>query len=399
VKSASIRVGPGLLGIASAALAGCSLANDAASVDRHVEDGVEVVVSHAPASRPEQWWRLSDEPTLRIGDDDSLGEGYLFSGISGATRLPDGRVVIADRVAAELRFFDSTGRLLQVVGRRGQGPGEFAWIFNLLRCDEHAVHAVGPDASISIFDLTGKFERRFFPADRAGVPVRQSFVCGRDGELVATTRNRDQPGKQGLYRTTANLILIDSNRDSGAVDLGAFFIQERFAGAGGSSSHPLGKQTSVAIARDRIYVGTGDRYEVTAFDRKGRPVQRVRRDVQPAPLDGAAVARYLDSWVESVPPADRPLTRQRFSDGEHPDTYPAHARLLGDTRGYLWVQSFPRDARAATDWSVFGADGVWLGNLQLPANFHALEIGDDYVLGRFTGELGQESIRVYALER
>jgi hypothetical protein len=35
----------------------------------------------------------------------------------------------------------------------------------------------------------------------------------------------------------------------------------------------------------------------------------------------------------------------------------------------------------------------------MPANFHALEIGDDYVLGRFTGELGQESIRVYTLER
>jgi hypothetical protein len=399
VKNVSVRVGRGLLAFTSAALAGCSRANDAASVDRHLEDGVEVVVSHAPAWRAGRGWRLGDDPTLRIGDDESLGDGYLFSGISGATRVADGRVVVADRVAAELRFFDRTGKLLQVAGRRGQGPGEFAWIFGLLRCDEDAVHAVGPDASISIFDLTGKFEDRFYPADRAGVLVRQSFVCGRDGELVVTSRNPDQPGTQGLYRTTANLYLLDANRDSGVVDLGSYFLQERLAGAGGSSSHPLGKQTSVAVAGGRVYVGTGDRYEVTAFDKMGKPVQRIRRTVQPTPLDKAAVARYLESWVESVPPDDRPLMRRRFADAAHPDTYPAHARLLGDTRGYLWVQAFPRDGRGPTDWSVFGADGVWLGDVRVPANFHALEIGDDYVLGRFTGELGQESVRVYTLER
>ena len=90
---------------------------------------------------------------------------------------------------------------------------------------------------------------------------------------------------------------------------------------------------------------------------------------------------------------------RRFSDAEHPDAYPAHARLLGDTRGYLWVESFPQDWESGTSWSVFAADGVWLGDLWMPAGFHALEIGDDYVLGRFTDELGRESIRVYALEQ
>jgi hypothetical protein len=398
VKSAPIGVWLGLLGIASVAVAGCSRSGDAESVDRHVEGGVEIVLSHAPTWTPDRGWRLGDAPTLQIGGNESLGTGYLFSGIPGATRLPDGRVVIADRVAAELRFFDSTGRLLQIVGKRGQGPGEFAWIFNLLRCDENSIHAVGPDASISIFDLTGKFERRFFPADQAGVPVRQTFVCGRDGELVATSRNRDQPGTLGLYRTTANLLLLASNRDS-VVDLGSFSIQERVAGSGGSSSHPLGKQTSVAIAGGRVHVGTADRYEVIVFDTKGRTVQRIRRDVEPPLLDKAVVARYLNSWVESVPAEDRPEVLRRLSAAEHPKTFPAYARLLGDSRGYLWVQSFPQDARGATDWSVFGKDGAWLGNVRMPANFHALEIGDDYVLGRFTGDLGQESVQVYALER
>lgn len=50
-------------------------------------------------------------------------------------------------------------------------------------------------------------------------------------------------------------------------------------------------------------------------------------------------------------------------------------------------------------WSVFSPEGVWLGDLRMPPDFHALEIGDDYILGRFTGDLEQESVRLYALER
>ncbi|HEX7049086.1 MAG TPA: hypothetical protein VF188_02650 [Longimicrobiales bacterium] len=388
------------LGVGSAWLSGCSASDEMPSAERYIDDGLEVVVSHAPAWRVEDSWRLSDTPTLQIGHDESLGEDYIFSGISGATRTPDGRIVVADRRAAELRFYDSEGVLLHVAGGRGKGPGEFSWIFNLLRCDENALHAVGADASVSVFDFNGRFERRFYPGELAGFLIRYAFVCDRDGRFVVTEQTLEHVGAEGVYRSTANMFLLDSGGGGRVIaDLGSFPIQERLAGAGGSSSHPLGKQTSVAIFDGQVYVGTADIYEIMVFNNTSRPVRRIRRDIQPERLDEGMVKRYLATWAETLPADDRELMLRRFSGADYPDAYPAYARLLVDALGYLWVEAFRRDFRSPRTWSVFDPEGIWLGDLEMPSRFHALEIGDDYVLGRFTGELGQESVRLYALER
>jgi hypothetical protein len=34
-----------------------------------------------------------------------------------------------------------------------------------------------------------------------------------------------------------------------------------------------------------------------------------------------------------------------------------------------------------SSWSVFDPEGVWLGDVELPAGFAPIEIGADYVLG------------------
>ncbi|HUF50550.1 MAG TPA: hypothetical protein VMN60_06945 [Longimicrobiales bacterium] len=388
-----------LLCLGGALIGGCTDSDEPSAVERRVENGVEVVVSHAPQWQPGEAWQVSETPLFRVGEDEGKSGDYLFTGIPGATRSPDGQVVVADRTSAELRFFDTGGALRQIVGGRGSGPGEFAWIFDLLRCDDELFHVAGPDGVISIFDFNGKFHRRLVPTERVGFPVRPSFSCGRSGALVATSRSPEPVGAEGLYRTAANLFVLDTKSDAGAVDLGSFPMLERLAGSGGSSAHPLGKRTSVAVSGDRIYVGTADTWEIAAYDRDGKLVQRTVRSAQPEPLDRVAVRRYLESWIETVAAPDRELMLHRFSDAQHPDAFPAYARLLVDTSGYLWVLAFPKDWEAPAKWSVFAEDGLWLGDVGMPANFEPIEIGEEYILGRFTGELGQESVRLYTLQR
>lgn len=68
------------------------------------------------------------EPDLEIG----VVEGdpvYVFSFVADARTLPNGDVVVVDGgfqgTEQELRIFDSGGRHLRTIGRRGKGPGEF----------------------------------------------------------------------------------------------------------------------------------------------------------------------------------------------------------------------------------------------------------------------------------
>jgi hypothetical protein len=68
-------------------------------------------------------WRLSP-PTADIG----VAEGEAMQELSQATsslRLADGRIIVANSGSQELRVFDSQGKYLSTIGRKGEGPGEF----------------------------------------------------------------------------------------------------------------------------------------------------------------------------------------------------------------------------------------------------------------------------------
>ncbi len=69
-------------------------------------------------------WPVAAKPVTIIGIDDGTPEQELDH-VSGAMRLPDGHVVVANGKPLELRVYDATGRFVRGIGRRGDGPGEF----------------------------------------------------------------------------------------------------------------------------------------------------------------------------------------------------------------------------------------------------------------------------------
>lgn len=69
---------------------------------------------------------------------DSLGD------LSGIAVDGAGNMYVSDRVAIKTWVFDSAGRSLDAIGRRGEGPGEF---------DTPAAIAIGPDFQLYVRDL------------------------------------------------------------------------------------------------------------------------------------------------------------------------------------------------------------------------------------------------------
>jgi hypothetical protein len=69
-----------------------------------------------------------------------------------------------------------------------------------------------------------------------------------------------------------------------------------------------------------------------------------------------------------------------------------------DDAGNLWVQEYglTQDDRPL-DWSVFDRAGRFLGEVEMPAGFGVHQIGDDFVLGRWTDELEVEYILMYGI--
>ena len=61
--------------------------------------------------------------------------------------------------------------------------------------------------------------------------------------------------------------------------------------------------------------------------------------------------------------------------------------------------AFVRPGESTRRWTVFNSNGSVVAMLQGPERFDPLQIGIDFVLGRWTDELGEEHIHVYRLTK
>lgn len=86
--------------------------------------GVIIVENEPPAPESRLAWSIGAQPSVAIGSVDSGEADQLFR-VADATRLSDGRIVIANTGSNELRVFNPDGSHAGTWGGLGDGPGEF----------------------------------------------------------------------------------------------------------------------------------------------------------------------------------------------------------------------------------------------------------------------------------
>ena len=84
--------------------------------------GIRIVENARPPEGSRLDWRLGPEPLVSIGKMEGE-DPYLFERVFGALMLSDGRIVIGDDGAKELRVFDQDGIHLETWGGWGKGRG------------------------------------------------------------------------------------------------------------------------------------------------------------------------------------------------------------------------------------------------------------------------------------
>jgi hypothetical protein len=119
-----------------------------------------------------------------------------------------------------------------------------------------------------------------------------------------------------------------------------------------------------------------------------------------AEYDDADVSRSIESSLERMPESRRPQMRRRMEDAPVSPLMPSHSALEIDRLGNLWVETYrAHDYVAPRNWSVFNADGRWLGEVVLTEGLEVYEIGEDYVLGKETDEFDVEYVNVYPIRK
>ena len=345
--------------------------------------GVSTTLSAQPSS-----WKLAPSPQVRIGTSERAE--LSLAAPAGATRLPNGNIVVGDLAEFAIREFTPSGALVKRYARKGKGPGEVGYLAPLMRCGSVLVanDITGP---VSLFQLDGTFQRAF----RFATPPYRS-TCNASLHFAVMGWGASGDIKGGTNRPNVRywIARTDTTRE---VLLATMPGGDRW---GPNELMPLGREPRIAMSATRVYITLGDRLEVLAFDLSGKAQPSLSAPFTRGRVTKADIDAELERQVASLGERARTMLERSFASIKMPELLPATRDLLVDASGDVWVQHYPSAASATVRWSVFSPNGKVRATVPMPNALEVYEIGADYVLGRYIDpdELVPE-VRVYRLTK
>lgn len=384
---------PALLPLALALLVPACTSGESApdGVDVRVDTlpgGVLRVVNVPPPEGLEPTW--VGEPGVRIGSLE--GEGpTTFGEVRDIGVLLDGRIVVLESQAQELRLFGADGTFLRELARKGQGPGELQSANGL---------EVGPDGLIRVHDVRNA-RLSFFDPDEGFVRSAPLEVMrwgwtwdgvvdsvGRTMETTLANIGEERWevvkiwDEEGRWTDTVAIRASEpSSRDPDDDPPGVYSLQTETMGmmsrvpfwpAGARVTDPRGffwsKPGDVNDYRVVQTTFTGDTVLVFESRRAPLSVSEAERD--------SAIARLRERFGQEMDwskiPAEKPVVEG----------------LSLDDRGRVWVR-VTSDADTATTYDVFERDGRYAGAVVVPftiPSWFAPVVKDDRVHALTTDE-------------
>lgn len=321
-------------------------------------------------------------PELAIGEMEGEAS-YVFGQIRAVDVDPEGRILVLDGQAREIRVFSPEGSFLHGIGRVGEGPGEFRNP-NHLRATSDGRVVVRDQAGGRYHIFTGSGEYL-----GGGWPDRPVLLGGLPFFLDDQDRVLDpQVPDPARWR----LALVRYGLDGSALDTLAVpdpgfeppVLEVRQEGGVARYTIPLTPSEVWTVdSRGRVLHGVSERYRFDRYDTDGS-VLRIEREVDPVPVAPAEAERLREETSRRM--RSMAAGSWRWDGPDIPSTRPAFSRLLAGADGSIWVfrhtpateepnpawdpdepdRGFPTRWRTPVVVDVFDEDGRFLGPVRVP---------------------------------
>ena len=405
-----MRVQPAFIVIALATL---SVACDRSTIPRSTSTerdsaGIRIVESSAPSWEAGKGWRL-DSALLTAGRADGPAVEQLHR-VSGAVRLSDGTLVIANGGSRQLLRYDRHANFLGATGAQGEGPGEFqalTWV-GRMRGDSIVTWDRGLNR-ITIFTPAGVYARDFRPTltenpmslEVKGALSNGRFLLARSASFISAT------GSEGIQRQPITGWVIDSagveRASIGPFPGEAISLSPAKSPPGAVIRMPvlLGASTLFATGKDAVHVVDTDLFAVRMYRPDGTLFAVARRPFTLTPVQPEDIAAAVDEQLERLPPvpAIRDGMRAGFERVPPPQHLPVVDAIRVDSNDDIWLRVGASPRATDATWTVLDPRGRWLGDVSLPASLTLLEIGADYLVTLDRDDMDVERVRVFGLRK
>lgn len=329
--------------------------------------------------------------TLRVSET----EDFYFGAVTDLDVTTDGRLLVADREATNVKVLRPDGTLLDTLGGAGGGPGEFKTLSTVQAARGDSIYAFDiQDSRLNVFGPAPSFEVarsvRIPQSDGAarGLIVLREHLVGIFSQGFGTPED----GIKELPPYLCRLV-----REGGAPSDTLFRVRrtrmamKRIGSRFRGQPLPFARTSKVALGPDRrLYHGWTDSLAVRAHAPTGEA--QTIADVPTPPVPVTESAR--DSTLREV---DREL-RSLVASGL-PDTKPAFTDLLVSDDGRLWVRRPPEDPGAeTTDWWILAPEAKTIQAARLPRTVDLEVVRDGAAYGTTTTEVGAPAVVRYQIQ-
>jgi len=352
-------------------------------------------------------WRL--EFLHEIGSIDDTEQ--TLTRIGDVTLGPEGRLYIGQPNDAYVRVHTADGSLERLIGRRGEGPGEFGGL-SMISVDEDGLWvsdsgnermnrftlegtfvederwpsvSVSDEPAVYIYNSGGRrgadgralvepssLVRAVRRGEGGGPPARPGPMpirwLGPDGELgdsvVAIDRSLGSEVELGWYPGLTSSTLIEVLRDASGV---------------------------VWVVRDPPLT-SDEGFLVSRVDANGDTLFARRYAYEPLPTSRAEIVAEVEARLSEA-------ARERIAGQIWvPDTYPPVSSVTVTSDGLVWIGREERqDPRVW--WILDGQTGDHMGTLQLPEGEEVLDALGDVLVTERTDEFDVPYVRRYRIVR
>lgn len=382
-----------------AVVASCS--GEAASSSSSVvvdSAGIRVVTNGGPRWDEGEGWRVETEPLVTFGSRAPDGSDDVLLP-AGAIRLSGGQVVIGDQGANNLKVFSADGSLEEVIGRIGDGPGEFRYFYWVKACGGDSIFTYDGDGrETAVFSPVGELARTMtvHTAETGRPPFE--LVCNRSGVFLTSGWGPGRiPEGTEPYRKVVPVSLSGRDGSVRAV-LGEFPGTEMMHEFRGATPRRMGRWLRLALTDSLAWVADNETPELLVYDLGGELQMIVRTPGAERPVTDEDLAWHREVSIDSaLTPSRRERVQRQLDTMEPPESLPPVVMMLADADGAIWVQRYPYPGEAQGKWDVYAPDGVLLGRVAMPEGLSPYEIGHDYVLGVAEAPDGAQTVRLHRL--
>jgi len=382
------------------------------SVERRDSIGIEIV---------ENWIDIQSimpiQPTVAtVIAPDPSDAANLSGRVVDAVLLGNGSVVLGDALTSSLALFDSTGSFLRLLGKQGEGPGEYRRITRVLKLRGDTIAVVDFDQGRRMTRLLADgtlIDTHLLPMQPLASPDPRiqsrmgdkRYVAGvmNDGALLGLIRTnyiQTPPGRGNARLESDSIVLQRMNIGSGAATVlerlpnSIWWFYESNEGTTWNRLAPLSPHGYVATGGRGFYYSWGDRYEVNEYDSHGRLLRIVRVCLGRAVVTASIVDRYRRQFQSQVPERHRKLAHDAFDAAQIPEVTPALSSMLEDGFGSIWLGEFRLDDEPQV-WRVVSPTGQVIATVETPAGVRLVEVGPNHMLGVKTDTDDLQTVLVY----